>query len=93
MSLDSSHFANRYSTVPTASSSFVVAWKYRLFVDERVLDAILQVSASRSAWRWQRCLLHLLSSASRRTFLNHVHVLLPLQRVLVLVHLQNGLSL
>ena len=55
-------------------------------VDEHVFDAILLLAANRGAW----CLLHLLSSASKSTFLTTVHVLLPLRRVRALVLLQDG---
>ena len=65
------------SNLVTASWNFVVAWEFCLCVEEHVFDAILKFSSNEGAWRWQRCLLHLLSSASRSTFLTTVHVLLP----------------
>ena len=81
ISLNYSHLAN-CSNLATSSLNCVVAWEYCHAVDEHVLEANLSLSANRTAWRWQWCLLHLLSFASSGTYSTNVHVLLRRRRVL-----------
>ena len=87
LKLELFHLANRFN-LATACWNFVVVWKFSILVDE-TCSRCQSLVFGKLQWR----LLHLLSFASRSTYLTDVHFLLRLRRVLFLVLLQGGAML
>ena len=92
MNLNYSHLAN-CSNLALVSWNIAASWEYRLFVDERALDANLWLSAIRGCFVVATVSAPPAVVALSSTRLTVDDVLLPLRRVLVSVILEYGTTL